>query len=366
MSKISFILSFILLIATFVTVIDFTSTYASKVGGTPFCTVFPHFPECSGWRTEAITDSYSRWFCDYVDIQGFCENEPNPEKKIEIKNHDCCRYIGTELLEQETIDNQKFLSEQASVLGKNLPSDSIAPLIIWTDKDHYNFRDRVFVYGKFDFTNLTLPINTEKKDFEQTGERVKEDSIQTGRIIENLPVSRVDIELNGYKILRDIPVNKNGWVSAYFYLTNQYNFSTQNNLLEIKYKMTSGVIPTSDVRTHATYHFTTGDIAKKEKSFELWIDDSSLPDHIRYGIIVENPEKLSDLSREGGFVKQKLITTRLITPDGYTIPIKSIFSIKDLSTEYDGFKKYGQGAYQIQVTYGDNTAKKTFEYIDSN
>jgi hypothetical protein len=339
-----------------VTVLNF-HVYASTVGGSDFCTAFPLFPDCPGWRNESITDSYFHWFCDYVDIPGFCENKPDPNKAIEITNQDyCCRYIGSEPLTLST--NQIFLSEQAIPFGKNSPPDSIAPLIIWTNKDHYNFRDKVIVYGKFDFTNLTLLKNIQKHDFDQTGRIINQTSIQAGNIISKLPVSRIDIELNGVKVLRNIPVNENGWFSSYFYLDNSYLFSTQNNLLEVNYIMTSGVIPSGGPRTHAIYQFTTGDIAKKEDNFELWIDDSSLPNNIHYGVNTENPERFIEIAKSG------LVTARLTTSDGYTIPLKSSF--QDLSHEYDGFKDYGQGMFEIQVTYGDNVSKKTFEYLGSN
>ena len=111
---------------------------------------------------------------------------------------------------------------------------------------------------------------------------------------------------------------------------------------------------------HATYQFSTGHIAQKDDDFELWVDDSSLPNKIQYGIIVKNPERFIELNR------YDLVNTRLTTPDGYVIPIKSVFSIKDLSVEYGGFSEHGQGTYEIQITYGNNTSKKTFEYINSN
>jgi len=56
------------------------------------------------------------------------------------------------------------------------------------------------------------------------------------------------------------------------------------------------------------------------------------------------------------------MNTRLTTSEGYIISVESIFSIQDLSREYQGFLEYGQGTYKIQITYGDNTSKETFEY----
>jgi len=51
------------------------------------------------------------------------------------------------------------------------------------------------------------------------------------------------------------------------------------------------------------------------------------------------------------------VSTRLIIPEGYIILVESVFSIQDLSREYEGFLEYGQGTYGIQITYGDNTSK---------
>ena len=90
----------------------------------------------------------------------------------------------------------------------------------------------------------------------------------------------------------------------------------------------------------------------------MWIDDSDTTNGISYGITTENPERFIELTR------YNMVNTRLTTPEGYTIPIKSFFSVQDLSREYNGFLKYGQGTYEIQVTYGDNISKKTFDYYE--
>ena len=345
MKKTHNLLSLIMLSIFCVVILNFNSADATgKTGSYNFCSVFPAFPECAGWRTDPISDNY--WFCDYIYLKNLCENPPESKNQISLRTQDyCCRYIGPELKKNETDDsNQNFSSKQSI-----FPSDtveSILPLIIWTDKDHYNYRDKIFVYGKFDFTNPTIKQNINQTEFAQTGE-ISEKKFA------------IDIKLNGKRVLRDIPVNSNGWFSAFFFHNNRYNFSTQDNFVEVEYIITKE-IPTAGPKTHATYHFTTGDIAKRENSFDLWVDDSSLPDKIRYGVTVENLERFIELTRHD------LVKTRLTTPDGYVIPIESAFPILDLSTEYDGFKKYGQGEYQIQVTYGDNTSKKTFEYNDPN
>ena len=182
-------------------------------------------------------------------------------------------------------------------------------------------------------------------------------SIQTGRGITESPVLDVDIKLNGRTVLRDIPVHENGWFVTFFHLNDRYHFSNQNNLLSVDYVIYDPV-PLGGPRTQATYDFTTGDIAKKESGFDIWVDGSQITNGIRYGVTVGNPERLIELDR------YNFVNTRLITPEGYIIPIKSIFSVQDLSSEYKGFLEYGQGTYEIQITYGDNTSKKTFEYHD--
>lgn len=355
MKKILFIISVVLFSVLFFTVFNFEMADAYKTGSYNFCSVFPLFPECVGWRTEAVSDSYNYWFCNYVDIEKFCENKPDPEKQIDLRNQDfCCRFVGPEL---EMADNEIQNGSTSNQFGIDLSSDSILPLIIWTDKDHYNFRDKVTVYGKFHFASTIIQKSVSENEFDQTGEVVDEDSIQTGRIITETPVFDIDIELNGRKVLKNIPVYKNGWFVAFFYLNDVYHFSNQDNLLEIEY-ISYDPVPLGGPRTHATYHFTTGDIAQKEDSFDIWLDDSLLPDEIQYGVIVKNPERFIEMTR------YDLVTTRLTTPDGYVIHVESVFSIQDLSTEYKEFSKYGQGTYEIQVTYGNNISKETFEYIN--
>ena len=360
MKKILFLVSIVLFSVLFFTVFNFDMADAYKTGSYNFCSVFPLYPECVGWRTEAISDSYNYWFCNYVDIEKFCENKPDPEKQIVLRNQDfCCRFVGPELeIKYNEIQNDS-ISDQLVQLGIDSSPNSILPLIIWTDKDHYNFRDKVTVYGKFHFASPVIKKSVSENEFEQTGEVVDEESIQTGRIITETPVFDIDIELNGRKVLKNIPVHENGWFVAFFYLNDVYHFSNQDNLLEVEY-ISYDPVPLGGPRTHATYHFTTGEIAEKEDGFDIWIDDSSLPNEIKYGVIVKNPERFIELTR------YDLINTRLITPDGFVISIDSPFSIQDLSTEYNGFLEYGEGTYEIQVTYGNNMIKKTFEYINSN
>lgn len=340
--KKSLFLVLILSSSMYILLSDFYSADASKTGSYNFCLSHPTFPECVGWRTNAITDNY--WFCDYVSLKEFCKNTPDPEKQIPLRTQDfCCRYIGGSELKRIASNHldQNLQYEKFSVLKDK--QESLLPLIVWTDKDHYNFRDKVIVYGKFDFTNPSIIQNIYDMNFAQTGD-VSEKTFT------------VDIKLNGKIILRNIPVSSNGWFSAFFFNNNPYTFSTQNNLLEVEYIITQGVIPSSGPKTHAIYQFTTGDIAKKENNFEIWLDNSTLPNKIRYGVNIENPEKFITQS------SHDLVITRLTTPEGYVLPIKSVFTIQDVSTIYSKFREYGHGTYEIQITYGNNTSKASFEY----
>ena len=219
------------------------------------------------------------------------------------------------------------------------------PLIIWTDKDHYNYGDKLTIYGKFDFSDPTIVKNIHETKFDQTA-RISEKTFD------------VDIKLNGREILRNVPVNQNGWFSAFTFMNNSYNFSSQYNLLEVEYVIASKDVPLGGPKTNAVYHFTTGNIAQKDDEFNITIDNSSLPKKLKYEIIVAEPERFIELA------KYDLIITRLTTPDGYALPIDSSFSGNKLSGELD-MPNYGDGEYELRVTYGNNTAKKTFEYFSN-
>jgi len=326
---------------------NLNSANAAKTATFNYCHVFPQYPECVGWRTEAINDNY--WFCAYVNLEKLCENAPDPQKQIPLRTQDyCCKYIGPVL---ENIDfrylDQNSEPEKSDGIKEKLRS--IENLKIWTDKDHYNYLDKVIVYGKFDFTNTSISDNIWDTKFAQTGEIFEE-------------TFTVDILLSGEIILKDIPVDPNGWFSAPFYHTNFYYFSTQTNLLEVNYTIYDGIIPPAGPFPHAQYRFTTGNISDKAENFKIWVDNSTLPNKIRYGMDM-------DMGKERKFIelsRHNLVITRLVTPEGYVIPIKSDFAVKDLSTEYSKIREYGPGTYEIQVTFGNNTSKASFEYQIQN
>ena len=311
---------------------------AAKTGSYNFCAQLPAYPECAGWRTESISDNY--WFCKYVDLKNYCNNFPDAEKQISLRTGEyCCSYLGG-------VPLQKILPEDElsnlEIRVKNT-TDSVLPLIIWTDKDHYDYGEKLMIYGKFDFTDPTIIKNIHETKFDQTG-RISEKTFE------------VDIKLNGREILKNVPVNSYGWFSAFTFMNNSYNFSTQYNLLEVEYAIASKNVPLGGPQTSAVYHFTTGNIAQKDDKFDILLDDSILPDKIKYEVTVTDSERFVELSR------YDLIITRLTTPEGYAIPIDSSFSGNKILGEFGKLSTYGEGEYELRVTYGSNTAKKTFEY----
>ena len=337
MSKISVSVGLMFFI-TISAVISFDDVEAAKTGSYNFCAQLPAYPECAGWRTESVLDNY--WFCKYVDLKNYCNNSPDEDKQIPLRiGQYCCPHIEETPLKKFQLDDE-FSNLEIKV--KNT-TDSILPLIIWTDKDHYNYGEKLTIYGKFDFNDPTIVKNIHDTNFDQTA-RISEKTFG------------VDVKLNGRDILRNIPVNSDGWFSAFTFMNNSYNFSTQYNLLEVEYSIASKDVPLGGPKTNAVYHFTTGDIAQKDEKFDVILDDSSLPKKIKYEIVVSNPERFVELSR------YDLIITRLTTPEGYAIPIDSSFSGNNLSGEFE-LSNYGEGEYELRITYGNNTTKETFGYF---
>ncbi len=75
-------------------------------------------------------------------MKEFCHNLSIPEKQIPLRTQDyCCKFIGPPL-EKINLENLEQSLQSDKLLGIKEKTESIAPLIIWTDKDHYNFRDK--------------------------------------------------------------------------------------------------------------------------------------------------------------------------------------------------------------------------------
>ena len=119
-----FLIIFILSSVLFFTVFNFDSVEAYRTASENFCEAFPLFEECVGWRTNPISDSYNYWFCNYVNLPEFCENKPDPEKQIILRDQDfCCKFIGPELEIKYFEDQDSSTSNQ--LLGKDSPYTSI-------------------------------------------------------------------------------------------------------------------------------------------------------------------------------------------------------------------------------------------------
>ncbi len=281
-----------------------------------YCSAFPTYPECTGWRSEPISDNF--WFCEYVDLPTMCNNPPDPQKQISAKTGNyCCGIIGSHIPKNISLANQRFADN--SEKGGLLDVSSSKELIIWTERDHYYLGDRVNVYGKFNFDDPVLKNNNQF----------------------------VDISMNDRKVILDLPVHSNGWFAGYFTLSNPYLYYTGNNLVSVTYFHT----PTQhepDKFTHSSYTVTTGDITTEQFS----INDKSSSGKISYQIITESDDP----------VNLQLAITRLVTPDGLVLPLPSISFVKDISNYLD--TSLVSGKYEIIVTKGNHVASQTFEYIE--
>ncbi|MDH3677976.1 MAG: hypothetical protein OEQ12_06720, partial [Nitrosopumilus sp.] len=165
-----------------------SNAFGASTAGDNFCSAFPTHPECTGYRVEPIYDNF--WFCQYVDLPAMCNNPPDPQKQIvtRIGNH-CCGIIGSHVPKNISLGDALFVdtSEKGQSLESSSSSSFEQELVIWTEKDHYSFGDRINVYGKFDFDDPVLQNNN----------------------------SFVDISLNDRKVVLDLPVHSNGWFAGY-------------------------------------------------------------------------------------------------------------------------------------------------------
>lgn len=296
------------------------NAFGAATAGDNFCSAFPTHPECTGYRVEAIYDNF--WFCQYVDLPSMCNNSPDPQKQIvtRVGNH-CCGIIGSHIPKNISLYDASFTDtfEKGKSSESSFSSFGDKELVIWTEKDHYHFGERVNVYGKFDFDDPVLKNNNPS----------------------------VDIRFNDRKVVLDLPVHSNGWFAGYFVISNPYLYHTGNNLMSVTYFH----VPTqheSDKFAQATYTVTTGDI----KSESLLIVDKSSLGKMSYEIVAES----------GNPVNLNSAVVRLTTPDGSVLSLPRISSMDDVSNYLDGFLVSGK--YEVTVTHGNHITLQTFEHVE--
>ena len=184
----------LIVIYVFFTFTSFGLAEAAVTASANFCEAFPTNSECTGWRVEPIYDNF--WFCTYVDLPTMCKNAPDPQKQIPTLSADhCCRLFDDELVSLRDVSMLYYDPSFLQMMNRGLILDESYPvneLTIWTDKDHYNFGDRINVYGKFDFGD---PIIKKSNLF-------------------------VNVIFNGEIIIRDLPVRDNGWFAGFSFLDN--------------------------------------------------------------------------------------------------------------------------------------------------
>ncbi len=293
-----------------------------------FCEAFPTFPECTGWRVEPINDNF--WFCAYVDLPTMCKNLPDPQKQIPTLDADyCCRLFDDNLVSLRDVSvlyyDPLFLEmmKRGLTLDKSYPVDE---LVIWTDKDHYNFGDRINVYGKFDFSD---PIIKKINLF-------------------------VNVVFNGEIVIRDLPVRDNGWFAGFFYLDNPRYHTTGLNAIRVSYTH----IPTLENSYRldtSTYQFTTGNIPEPKKPFSIWLnnDKFSIGESIGYDTNPKIPLPSN--------LKYNLIT-RITNPDGIVFPLPTN-TMENLDVYMNSISDLRDGNYTISMTVGNFTISNTFEYV---
>lgn len=320
--KVVFLIASLLLIFSSIGLAEAAVT-ASK----DFCESFPTYSECTGWRVIPIYDNF--WFCAYVDLPTMCNNPPDPQKQIPILDADyCCRLFDDELVSPRDVSHLYYDPSFLSMVQRGLMLDESYPvkeLVIWTDKDHYNFGDRINVYGKFDFSD---PILKKSNSF-------------------------VSIEFNGENVIPNLPVRNNGWFAGFFYLDNPRYHTTGLNTVSASYVHVPTLENSHRLDT-STYQFTTGDIPEPKKSFSIWLteDKFSMNDHIGYGTEPKIP-----LPHD---LKHNLIS-RITNPDGivFTLPTNSMENLDVYMNEISDLRN---GNYTISMTVGNFTTHNMFEY----
>jgi len=317
----------LLIVSIFFIFANFGLAEATITASKNFCESFPTFSECTGWRVEPIYDNF--WFCAYVDLPTMCKNPPDPQKQIPTLDADyCCRLFDDDLVSPRDVSVLYYDPLYLQMVKKGLVLDESYPvdeLVIWTDKDHYNFGDRINVYGKFDFGD---PIIKKSNSF-------------------------VNIVFNGEKVILDVPVQSNGWFAGFFFLDSPRFHTTGLSTVSVSYFH----VPTLENPYHlntATYQFTTGDILEPKTLFSIWLttDKFSKNEHIGYGTEPEIPLPSN--------LKHNLIS-RITTPDGivFSLPTNSM---TNLDVYMNNVSDLRSGNYTISMTVGNFTTTRAFEY----
>lgn len=300
---------------------------AAITGSANFCSQFPTYPECTGWRVEPVNDNF--WFCEYVDLPKLCNNPPNPQKQIMPLDADfCCRIVDDSLVSSEDVSVLYYDASYSKIFeqGMKLPqSYPVNELVIWTDKNHYHIGDRVNVYGKFNFDDIIL------KSFND----------------------RVDIKFNDREVITDLPVRQNGWFAGFFFINNPQFQNIGINNLSVSYNH-KPTLENPDKIATKIYQFTTGKIKVPIELFtinipkETFSSDESIPYTIE-------PEISSD---------EKLhLILRITNPDGVVFSLPST-SMNNLKPYLEEISSLIPGNYTITMTVGDFTTDAKFEYIE--
>jgi hypothetical protein len=318
---------FLLIASIFFIFASFGLAEAAVTASENFCEAFPTYPECTGWRVESIYDNF--WFCAYVDLPTICKNPPDPQKQIPTLDADyCCRLFDDDLVSPRDVSKLYYDPSYLPMMKKGLMLDESYPvkeLVIWTDKDHYNFGDRINVYGKFDFSD---PI------------------IKKSNLL-------VNVVFNDEIVIRDLPVRNNGWFAGFFFLDNPRYHTTGLNAIYVSYTHIPNLEHSYRLDT-STYQFTTGNIPEPKNLFSIWLtaDTFSIGDHIGYGTKPEIPLPSN--------LKHNLIS-RITNPDGIAFPLPTN-SMENLDVYMNEISDLRSGNYTISMTVGNFTTHNIFEY----
>lgn len=328
-------LPLLIIIYTFFIFTSFGLAEAAVTASANFCEAFPTYPECTGWRVEPIQDNF--WFCTYVDLPTMCKNPPDSQKQIPTLSADyCCRLFDDDLVSLHDVSmlyhDPLFLQmmKKGLILDESYPVDE---LVIWTDKDHYNFGDRINVYGKFDFND---PIIKKSNLF-------------------------VNVIFNGEIMIRDLPVRNNGWFAGFFVLDNPRYYTTGLNAISVPYTHIPTLERSYRIDT-ATYQFTTGEIPELKKPFSIWMNANkfSIDESISYGTTPKDPYRTNPKDPLPSNLQNNFIS-RITNPDGvvFSLPRNSM---ENLEVYMNSVSDLRDGNYTISMTVGNFTVTNTFEY----